>query len=364
MILYFAVVHWCVNTLEYKLRFLSVAFSGEWMKKALITGITGQDGFYLTKLLLDKGYSVHGMRQALAHDDRVHLQDMLGDISFHYGDMSDEASLQRVIADVQPDEIYNLAAQSHVGISFSMPEYTKNVNGHGVEKLLRAVYERAPKCRFYQAGTSELFGNAPAPQNENSPFTPESPYAEGKLIAHNAVLNYRKAKGLYAVNGILFNHESPKRGDDFVTQKIVKGAIALKQGRQTCLTLGNLDAQRDWGHAADYVEGMWLMLQQDTPRDYVLASGVSCSVRLFVEDVFAVLGMPIKWQGNGQEEQGIFLENGAVAVNISSAFYRPSEVHVLQGDASLAKRDLGWSAQISRQNLINEMIAAALGEHQ
>jgi len=337
---------------------------GAGMKTALITGITGQDGFYLTKLLLDKGYAVHGLRQPLAHDDRVHLQDMLDEIEFHYGDMGDQESLNHVVAKVRPDEVYNLAAQSHVGVSFSMPEYTKNVNGHGVRRLLRAVYEHAPHCRFYQAGTSELFGNAPAPQNENAPFAPESPYAEGKLIAHQAVLDYRNTKGLFAVNGILFNHESPKRGDDFVTQKIIKGAIALRRGDQDCLTLGNLDAQRDWGHAADYVEGMWLMLQQEMPRDYVLASGVSCSVRAFVEDVFTALEMPIKWQGSGVDEQGIFLENGGVAVNISSAFYRPKEVHALQGDASLAKRDLGWSAQISRQSLIHEMIAAASGAYQ
>tara|TARA_R110002126_G_scaffold13118_4_gene56899 strand:- start:48591 stop:49586 length:996 start_codon:yes stop_codon:yes gene_type:complete len=329
------------------------------VKRALITGITGQDGFYLATLLLNKGYRVNGMRQALAHDDRVHLTALLNDIDFHYGDMSDEDSLNRVVAAVQPDEVYNLAAQSHVGVSFSMPEYTKNINGAGAERLLRAVHAYVPECRFYQAGTSELFGNTPAPQNENSPFSPQSPYAEGKLSAHQAVEKYRDDKGLFAVNGILFNHESPKRGDDFVTQKIVKAAVAIKAGRQDVLILGNLDAQRDWGHAADYVEGMWLMLQQDTPRDFVLASGRTCCVREFVEDVFAALSMPIRWQGKGSDEVAIFLENDKLAVRISSALYRPHEVHVLQGDPSLAKRHLGWSAKTSRQSLINEMIIAA-----
>jgi GDPmannose 4,6-dehydratase len=330
-------------------------------KSALITGITGQDGYYLTKFLLEKNYIVHGVRQALAHDDRVHLKDFFDDITFHYGDMSDQDSLNRSVIAAQPDEIYNLAAQSHVGVSFSIPEYTKNVNGAGAERLLRAAHEYAPACRLYQAGTSELFGNAPAPQNENSPFAPESPYAEGKLTAHRAVEAYRSDKGLFAVNGILFNHESPKRGADFVTQKIVKAAVAIKAGQQDVLTLGNLDAQRDWGHAADYVEGMWLMLQQDTPRDFVLASGQTCCVRDFVTDVFAALLMPVRWQGSGIDEVAIFLENDQPAVRISSALYRPHEVHVLQGDPSLAKLHLGWSAKTSRNSLINEMILAAQG---
>ena len=327
-------------------------------KTALITGITGQDGYYLSCFLLDKGYELHGLRQPLAHDDRVHLRDIQDQITFHFGDMTDQESLDNVVQKVQPNELYNLAAQSHVGVSFSMPSYTRNVNGEGVHRILESVRKYAPSCKFYQAGTSELFGNAPAPQNEDSEFLPESPYAEGKLTAHKAVEEYRDLHGIYAVNGILFNHESPKRGDDFVTQKIVKAAVAIIEGRQSCLYLGNLDAKRDWGHAQDYVEGMWLMLQQVHPKDYVLASGSACRVRDFVNDVFEILGRPIKWRGAGLDEVGCFVDDGAVAVRISEEFYRPNEVHELLGDASKAAKDLGWKANISRKDLIVDMIEA------
>ena len=328
-------------------------------KTALITGITGQDGYYLSQLLLSKKYEVHGMRQALAHDDRIHLAAIQDQIIFHYGDMTDQESLDRVVQKVKPDELYNLAAQSHVGVSFKMPSYTKNVNGAGVERLLSAVLQYAPNCRFYQAGTSELFGNTPAPQNENSEFSPQSPYAEGKLIAHQAVTRYRKDLGLFAVNGILFNHESPLRGDDFVTQKIIKGALAIQNNVQDCLFLGNLDARRDWGYAGDYVEGMWKMLQQDQPQDFVLASGLSCSVRSFAQEVFERTGLAVKWQGEGLGEVAILLDTGRVVVRISPEYYRPSEVDELLGDASNALRELGWCAKISRSDMIDDMITAA-----
>tara|TARA_B100000073_G_scaffold250557_1_gene210803 strand:+ start:5251 stop:6297 length:1047 start_codon:yes stop_codon:yes gene_type:complete len=332
------------------------------MRVALITGITGQDGYYLARLLLDKGYKVHGVRQALAHDDRAHIKPLLDDITLHYGDMTDQTSLNNVMQAVQPDEVYNLAAQSHVGVSFAVPEYTMNVNGHGVKRLLDAMRAYAPKAKFYQAGTSELFGNSPAPQNEETAFDPQSPYAEAKLYAHQTVVEYRQQYGLYAVNGILFNHESPKRGDDFVTQKIVKAACAILKGAQDILYLGNLDAVRDWGHAEDYVEGMWRMLQQDAPDDYVLATGTSCSVRDFVCEVFGALGHDIIWQGQGAEEVGMLLENNREVVRIAPEFYRPAEVHNLIGDSRKAQQNLDWSIRKTRYNLIQDMIDAELNK--
>tara|TARA_R110002124_G_scaffold129483_1_gene290812 strand:- start:110970 stop:112001 length:1032 start_codon:yes stop_codon:yes gene_type:complete len=328
-------------------------------KVALITGVTGQDGYYLSKFLLSKNYEVHGMRQALAHDDRIYLAAIKDKIIFHYGDMTDQDSLGSIVRRVKPDELYNLAAQSHVGVSFEVPSYTKNVNGVGVERLLSAVRQYAPNCRFYQAGTSELFGNSPAPQNEHSPFSPQSPYAEGKLIAHQAVMRYRDEYGLFAVNGVLFNHESPLRGDGFVTQKIVKGALSVKRDAESCLCLGNIDARRDWGHAADYVEGMWHMLQQDKAEDFILASGVGCSVRDFTREVFAQIGLEIKWRGEGVNEVAILLDTGRVVVKISPELYRPADVHELCGDASTALRRFGWRAKTSRSAMIHDMITAA-----
>lgn len=327
-------------------------------KIALITGITGQDGYYLAKLLVDKGYQVHGVRQPLAHDDTHHLTPLRDAITLHWGDMTDQTSLNHIVQTVQPDEIYNLAAQSHVGVSFAVPEYTMNVNGHGAIRLLEALRLCAPKARFYQAGTSELFGNSPAPQNEQTPFDPQSPYAAAKLLAHQAVVKYRTQYGLYAVNGLLFNHESPKRGDDFVTQKIVKAALAILAGEQEALLLGNLDAERDWGHAADYVEGMWRMLQQDVPDDFVLATGQACRVRQFVEEVFTALGHQMKWQGQGLDEVGILVENNQEVVRIAADYYRPAEVHCLIGDSRKAQQKLNWSASTTRQQLIQDMIDA------
>lgn len=329
-------------------------------KKALITGITGQDGYYLAQLLLRKGYEVHGLIQPLTHDDRVHLQDMITNITFHYGDMVDAQSLNRAVENVRPDELYNLAAQSHVGLSFDLPDYTRNVNGVGVKRLLEAVRIHAPESRFYQAGTSELFGNNQAPQSEQTSFDPQSPYAEGKLEAHNHVKHYREEYGLFAVNGILFNHESPKRGDTFVTQKIIKATTAIIRGQQDCLYLGNLDARRDWGHAEEYVEGMWMMLQQEHPQDFVLATGMACSVRDFVEETFKVFDKKIVWQGKGVDEVGLLEDQGKVIIRVSPEFYRPAEVHELIGNSALAKDVLGWNPKMSRQDLIKDMVEACV----
>jgi GDPmannose 4,6-dehydratase len=334
-------------------------------KVALVTGITGQDGAYLAEFLLGKGYEVHGIkrRTSLFNTDRIdhlyqdpHEKDRR--FILHYGDMTDSSSLVRVIQMVQPHEIYNLAAQSHVAVSFEEPEYTANSDALGALRLLEAIrilgMER--KCRFYQASTSELYGLVQeTPQKETTPFYPRSPYAAAKLYAYWITVNYREAYGMYACNGILFNHESPVRGETFVTRKITRALARIKLGLQDCLFLGNLDAKRDWGHARDYVEAMWLMLQQPEPEDFVIATGEQYSVRDFVAAAARELGIAIEWRGMGVKEQG-FDANGKCIVQVDPRYFRPTEVETLLGDASKAKRKLGWSPKIRFGDLVAEMV--------
>jgi len=333
-------------------------------RTALITGVTGQDGAYLAELLLDKGYVVHGMkrRTSLFNTERIdHLyQDPhVADRRFilHHGDMTDSSSIVRILQAVQPDEIYNLAAQSHVAVSFEEPEYTANSDALGTLRVLEAIrilgLER--KSRFYQASTSELFGKAQqVPQSESTPFYPRSPYAVAKLYAHWITVNYREAYGLYACNGILFNHESPIRGETFVTRKITRALARIKLGLQDCLYLGNLNAKRDWGHARDFVQAQWLMLQQDQPRDLVIATGVQRSVRDFVNAAAKELGITIEWRGEGREEKG-YDPSGACIVAIDPRYLRPTEVDTLLGDASRARELLGWQPKVSFDQLVAEM---------
>ncbi|MFH7321496.1 GDP-mannose 4,6-dehydratase [Desulfurivibrio sp. D14AmB] len=337
------------------------------MKKALITGITGQDGAYLAELLLEKGYEVHGIkrRTSLFNTDRIdHLyQDPHTPhrhFILHHGDMTDSSSLIRIIQRVQPDEIYNLAAQSHVAVSFEEPEYTADSDALGALRILEAIriLGLKDKTRFYQASTSELFGLVQeTPQKETTPFYPRSPYAVAKLYAYWITVNYREAYGMYACNGILFNHESPVRGETFVTRKITRALARIKLGLQECLYLGNLDAKRDWGHARDYVEMQWLMLQQEQPEDYVIASGQQYSVRDFVDAAARELGMSIRWQGEGVEEKG-FLAGATerVVVAVDPRYFRPTEVETLLGDATKAREKLGWSPRISFAELVAEMV--------
>lgn len=335
------------------------------MKTALITGITGQDGAYLAEFLLNKGYEVHGIkrRTSLFNTDRIdHLyQDPhVPDRRFilHHGDMTDSSSLIRIIQQVQPDELYNLAAQSHVAVSFEEPEYTANADALGTLRLLEAIriLGLEKKTRFYQASTSELFGKVQEiPQRETTPFYPRSPYAVAKLYAYWITVNYREAYGMYACNGILFNHESPIRGETFVTRKITRALARIKLGLQDCLYLGNLDAKRDWGHARDYVEMQWLMLQQDTPDDYVIATGEQHSVRDFVNAAAHELGMHIRWEGKGIDEKGIDA-NGRTIVAVDPRYFRPTEVETLLGDASKARAKLGWTPRTSFKELVAEMV--------
>jgi GDPmannose 4,6-dehydratase len=335
-------------------------------KVALITGVTGQDGSYLAKLLLDKGYVVHGIKRRASsfntqRIDYLYRDPHEEDVRFflHHGDMTDSSSLLRIIQQTQPDEIYNLAAQSHVAVSFEEPEYTANSDGLGTLRLLEAIriLGMQKKTRFYQASTSELYGLVQeVPQKETTPFYPRSPYAVAKLYAYWITVNYREAYGMYACNGILFNHESPVRGENFVTRKITRALAAIKAGRQDCLYLGNLDALRDWGHAKDYVEMMWLMLQQDKPDDFVVATGVQYSVRYFVEIAARTLGMDISWRGQGLHEEGIN-SMGNVIVRVDPRYFRPAEVETLLGDASKAKNKLGWKPQTSFEELVKEMVA-------
>ena len=339
-------------------------------KTALITGITGQDGAYLTELLLAKGYRVHGIKRRssslnTARIDRFYQDPHVDDprLVLHFGDMTDATGLIRVVQETQPDEIYNLAAQSHVQVSFETAEYTANADGIGTLRLLEAIrlLGLAERTRFYQASTSEMFGNASTcPQNESTPFQPRSPYGAAKLYAHWITVNYREAYGLHASNGILFNHESPLRGETFVTRKITRAVAAIHAGRQECLYLGNLDAVRDWGHARDYVRGMWAMLQQDAPDDYVLATGESHAVRTFVEKAFAVVGRTIVWRGSGADETGHDAANNQVLVRIAPRYFRPTEVNRLMGDPSKARRQLGWTHETSFDALVSEMVTADL----
>lgn len=339
-------------------------------KVALVTGVTGQDGAYLTEFLLNKGYEVHGIkrRSSMFNTGRIdHLYKDVHeeDVKFfmHYGDTTDSTNLIRIISKVQPDEIYNLAAQSHVKVSFETPEYTANADALGTLRILEAIriLGLEKKTKFYQASTSELYGKVQeVPQTETTPFYPRSPYAVAKLYGYWIVKNYREAYGLYACNGILFNHESPLRGETFVTRKITRAVARIKLGLQEKLYLGNLNAQRDWGHAKDYVEGMYLMLQQDQPEDYVLATGVTTSVRDFVNMTCKEVGIDIKWEGENENEKGINSKTGKTIVEVDPNYFRPTEVDLLIGDASKAKNELGWEAKIKLPELIKEMIAKDL----
>lgn len=335
------------------------------MKKALITGITGQDGAYLAEFLLDKGYEVHGIkrRTSLFNTDRIdHLyRDPHEEgvrFFMHYGDMTDSSSLVRILQHVQPDEVYNLAAQSHVAVSFEEPEYTANSDALGALRLLEAIriLGMENRVRFYQASTSELYGRVQeTPQTERTPFYPRSPYAAAKLYAYWITVNYREAYGMYACNGILFNHESPLRGETFVTRKITRGLARIKLGLQDRLYLGNLNAKRDWGHARDYVEAQWLVLQRDIPDDYVIASGEQYTVREFVDSAASELGIYITWSGSGVEEKGVD-QAGRSIIAVDSRYFRPTEVESLLGDASKAKRELGWQPKIRFNELVAEMV--------
>lgn len=337
------------------------------MKKALITGITGQDGSYLTEFLLSKGYEVHGMIRRASNFNTKRIDHLFENpeignkkLFLHHGDLTDSSNINRMIEKVKPDEIYNLGAQSHVQVSFEVPEYTAETDGIGTLRILDAIKESGIKSRYYQASTSELFGGLPesAPQNENTPFYPRSPYAAAKLYAYWITVNYREAYDIYACNGILFNHESPRRGETFVTRKITKAVANIICGKQDKLSLGNLDAKRDWGFAGDYVEGMWLMLQQESPKDYVLATGETHTVREFVELSFKEVGIEIKWTGSGVGEKGIDEKTGKVLVDINSRYFRPTEVDLLLGDPTKAKKELEWEPKTSFRNLIKMMVEA------
>lgn len=342
-------------------------------KRALITGVTGQDGAYLAEFLLGKGYEVHGLKRRAslfntARIDHLYQDRHEKDVRFflHHGDMTDSSSLIRIIQQVQPDEIYNLAAQSHVAVSFEEPEYTANSDALGVLRLLEAIriLGLEKKTRFYQASTSELYGLVQEiPQKETTPFYPRSPYAVAKLYGYWIVVNYREAYGIYACNGILFNHESPIRGETFVTRKITRALARIHLGLQDCLWLGNLDARRDWGHARDYVEMQWLMLQQEKPEDFVIATGEQHSVREFVQAAAAELGITIRWQGSGVEERG-YDENGRCIVAVDPRYFRPTEVETLLGDASKAREKLGWQPRTGFAELVREMVREDLSEAQ
>ncbi len=331
-------------------------------KNAVITGITGQDGALLARLLLEKGYRVHGMRRYAANDHTARLRPLLSHPHFHlhYGDMTDSGSLFALLHKLQPDELYNLAAMSHVKVSFDMPGYAADVDGLGTVRLLEAMRTLGlqGKTRFYQASSSEMFGNAPAPQNEATPFQPCSPYAVAKLYAYWMVRTYRDSYGFHASNGILFNHESALRGEEFATRKITRAVAAIEAGTLDRLTIGNLDSRRDWGHARDYVEGMWTMLQQDGADDYVLASGRAHSVRDFVTAAFACNGVPVVWRGRGLDEMGYHARTGALLVQVDPALFRPSEVNHLLGDAAKARRVLGWQAKTPFHVLVRDMVRA------
>ena len=335
-------------------------------KTALITGITGQDGSYLAEFLLEKGYEVHGIirRHSTENLDRLDgiLKSEYNNTKFflHYGDLTDSSNLIRLVAEIKPSEVYNLAAQSHVGISFEVPEYTAEATGVGTLKLLEAIRLWGGECRFYQASTSELFGGLPetAPQSEKTPFYPKSPYGVAKLYSYWITVNYRESYNMFACNGILFNHESPRRGENFVTRKITLAIANIMAGKQEKLSLGNMDAKRDWGFAGDYVKGMWMMLQQEKPGDYVLATGQTHTVREFVEESFKNLGITIRWEGTGVDEKGYDAETGKLLVDVNPVFYRPAEVEFLWGDATKAENELGWQREIGFTELAAMMMDA------
>lgn len=329
------------------------------MKKALITGITGQDGSYLAELLTGKGYEVHGIKRRASSFNTKRIDHIPG-LKLHFGDMTDGSNLFRLMSEIRPKEVYNLAAQSHVQVSFETPEYTANADGLGTMRLLEAINNLGLEdTRFYQASTSELYGNSGGfLRDENTPFQPRSPYAAAKLYAYWLTVNYREAYGMHATNGILFNHESPRRGPTFVTRKITKAVAAISKGEQDCLYLGNIDALRDWGHARDYVEAMWLALQQDTPDDYVIATGEAHTVRQFVELAFAEAGIKIGWAGMGVNEIGFDCKTMHPIIRIDPKYFRPTEVNLLRGDATKAMTRLGWRPKIGFRDLVKEMVAA------
>ncbi len=342
------------------------------LKRALITGITGQDGAYLAEFLLSQGYEVHGIKRRASSFNTQRIDHLYADpheeevrFRLHYGDLTDATNLIRIIQEVQPDEIYNLAAQSHVMVSFETPEYTANADALGTLRLLEAIriLGLKDKTRFYQASTSELYGKVQEiPQTETTPFYPRSPYGVAKLYGYWITVNYREAYGFYACNGILFNHESPIRGETFVTRKVTRALARIKLGLQKMLYVGNLDARRDWGHARDYVRMMWMMLQQPEPEDYVIATGCQHSVRELIETAAAMLDLPLRWEGSGLEEKGINAVTGQPMVAIDPRYFRPAEVDSLQGDPSKARQKLGWEPQISFEELIDEMVASDLKE--
>lgn len=332
-------------------------------KKALITGVTGQDGSYLAEFLLSKGYTVHGVirRSSSFNTGRIdHLinnKNLENSFFFHYGDVTDTSSLNRLLEKIQPDEIYNLAAQSHVKVSFEIPDYTAQVDALGTLRFLEAIRETHIKTKFYQASTSELYGKVQQiPQTEKTNFYPRSPYGVAKLYAYWIIVNYREAYGLFACNGILFNHESPRRGETFVTRKITIAACKIKKGVQQKISLGNLDSQRDWGYAPEYCEGMWRILQQDIPDDYVLATGKTYTVRKFVELVFKELGITIEWKGEKEKEVGVDSKTGKILVDINPSYYRPTEVELLVGDPAKAKKELNWVPKTDLKKLIKIMV--------
>jgi GDPmannose 4,6-dehydratase len=338
-------------------------------KVALVTGVTGQDGSYLSELLVNKGYVVHGLKRRSSSFNTERIDHLYSDphetspsFFLHYGDLTDSTNVIRVIQETQPDEIYNLAAQSHVQVSFETPEYTANADAIGTLRVLEAIriLGLEKKTRFYQASTSELYGDSPAPQNERTPFRPRSPYAAAKLYAYSITVNYREAYGIHASNGILFNHESPRRGETFVTRKITRAVAGIHLGLQDSIWLGNLEAKRDWGHARDYVEGMWRIVQAEVADDYVLATGQCSTVREFVELAFAEVGTRITWSGSGVDEIGRDARTGRALVQIDPRYFRPTEVEVLQGDPSKALRELGWSATTTLPELVSEMVASDL----
>ena len=336
------------------------------MKKALITGITGQDGSYLTELLLEKEYEIHGVvrRHSTPCTDRIdHLledQRYEGRLFLHYGDLTDSSNAHALIREIRPDEVYNLAAQSHVGVSFEVPEYTADATGVGTLRLLEAVRQSDLPIRFYQASTSELFGGIPetAPQSETTPFYPKSPYGAAKLYSYWITKNYRESYGMFAVNGILFNHESPRRGETFVTRKITLALARILAGKQEKLSLGNLSAKRDWGFAGDYVEGMWRMLQQEHPDDYVLATNETHTVREFAELAFRAADIELEWRGEGLEEKGYDRKSGRLLIDVDPRYFRPAEVELLWGNPAKAERELGWHRNVSFLELVRMMVKA------
>jgi len=330
------------------------------MKKAFITGITGQDGSYLAELLLEKGYEVHGIirRSSIFNTHRIDHLIKQSNFYTYYGDLTDSSNLHRLLTKIKPDEVYNLGAQSHVAVSFEVPEYTAEVDGTGAIRLLDAIRDSKVDCKYYQASTSELFGGIPGtePQSETTPFYPKSPYGAAKLYAYWVTVNYRESYGLFACNGILFNHESPRRGETFVTKKITQAVARIYQGRQKVLKLGNMDAKRDWGHAKDFVYAQWLMLQQDKPQDYVIATGETHTVREFVEVAFKEVDVEIEWQGKGIDEKGINSKTKEVLVEVEAKYFRPAEVELLLGNPTKAEKELGWKRTVSFQELVSGMV--------